>query len=86
MSFRKILLRVFAAFFAFYIGIMSLFTFVQYKHSKADCENRRAGFCSSIMEDIPSASEFSAEHRNIDTPLSYFLLCGEISFALMRIT
>lgn len=74
MSFRKILLRVFAAFFAFYIGIMSLFTFVQYKNSKADCENRRAGFCSSIMKYISSAPEFSAEHRNLDIPLSYFFI------------
>lgn len=69
MSFNKIFLRVFIAFLAFYIGIMSLFTVVQYNNSKEGHESRRGAFINNIEDYISFSAEFGTEKQ--DYPLSY---------------
>ena len=73
MNFKRIFLRVFAAFLAFYIGIMSLFTVVQYNNSKQEYGSRRIMFLDYIEDCIPMSSEFGTEEQDypIRSSLSY---------------
>lgn len=81
MSFRKIFLRVFAAFFAFYIGIMGIFTLVQYQSSKNNTESIRANFTGSIKEWMRYSAEFNATEQSSDTPLSYLWTMSRDTFS-----
>ena len=74
MSFRKMFVRAFAAFFAFYLGIMSLFTVVQYKNNQNAHRSRRLEFINSIKQWMPLSTEFSMKEQNLDTSLSYLLI------------
>lgn len=80
MSFRKLLLRVFAAFFAFYIGIMGIFTLIQYRSSKNNAERIRANFVGSIKEWMRYSAEFNATEQSSDTPLSYLWTMSRDTF------
>ncbi len=73
INFKRIFLRVFAAFLAFYIGIMSLFTVVQYNNSKQEYGSRRIMFLDYIEDCIPMSSEFGTEEQDypIRSSLSY---------------
>ncbi len=80
MSFRKLLVRVFAAFFTFYIVIMGIFTLIQYQSSKNECESRRGNFIASLERWMKFSAEFSKIDEEEHAPLSYLWTITRDSF------